>query len=125
MTNSLSLKSLNRISLYMCTARDPMHAPWCADFVALQGGCCGGLSNAHGRGIYRTEKPVAQSDLLVRVNCLPDGLVGDWLAGPGAVDAACKLVGCRYVGSEIDPGMAQRARDRLAATLPFPVGEPS
>lgn len=37
MTNRLSLKSLNRLSLYMCTARDPMHGPWRAIFFVPQG----------------------------------------------------------------------------------------
>jgi len=64
-------------------------------------------------------------DLLVRVSCPPDGLVGDWFAGSGAAGVACRLAGRRYVGCEIDPDMARRARDRLATILPFPVGEPS
>lgn len=43
MTNRLSLKSLNRDSLYMHTARDPMHGPWRAVFSVPQGdrGHCG------------------------------------------------------------------------------------
>ncbi|MCH4024491.1 MAG: site-specific DNA-methyltransferase [Acetobacter sp.] len=81
--------------------------------------------NVHGRAIHPTEKPVALLDLLVRVSCPPDGLVGDWFAGSGAAGVACRLAGRRYVGCEIDPDMAQRARDRLAAILPFPVGEVS
>ncbi|GBQ23208.1 DNA methylase N-4/N-6 [Acetobacter estunensis NRIC 0472] len=81
--------------------------------------------NVHGRAIHPTEKPVALLDLLVRMNCPPDGLVGDWFAGSGAAGVAYRLAGRRYVGCEIDPDMAQRARDRLAAILPFPVGEPS
>jgi len=81
--------------------------------------------NVHGRAIHPTEKPVPLLDLLVRVSCQPDGLVGDWFAGSGAAGVACRLAGRRYVGCEIDPDMARRARDRLAAILPFPVGEPS
>ncbi|MFT9089983.1 MAG: site-specific DNA-methyltransferase [Gluconacetobacter sp.] len=79
--------------------------------------------NVHGRAIHPTEKPVALLDLIIRVSCPPGGLVGDWFAGSGAAGVACRLAGRRYVGCEIDPAMAQRARDRLAAILPFPVGD--
>lgn len=81
--------------------------------------------NVHGRAIHPTEKPVALLDLPVRASCPPNGLVGDWFAGSAAAGVARRLAGRRYVGCKIDPDMAQRARDRLAAILPFPVGKPS
>lgn len=49
-------------------------------------------------------------------------LTGDWFAGSGAAGEACQLAERRYVGCEIDGGMAHRARDRLAAVLPFGEG---
>ncbi|BAK84691.1 hypothetical protein KMAL_28700 [Novacetimonas maltaceti] len=159
MTNRLSLKSLNKDSLNMHTARDSMHGPWrsvlsmpqgdarawvvrrkqrpphtgaipSSTYRSLDGGprlarSVQRFRNAHGRAIHPTEKLVALLGLLVRVICPPDGLVGDWFAGSGAAGVACRLAGRRYVGCEIDPEMARRARDRLAAILPFPIGEPS
>ena len=47
------------------------------------------------------------------------GLVGDRFAGSGAAEEACRLSGRRYIGCEIDPDMAERARTRIATVLPF------
>lgn len=80
------------------------------------------VRNCHGRAIHPTEKPVGLLDVLIRTSCPPHGLVGDWFAGSGAAGEACQLAERRYVGCEIDGGMAQRARDRLAAVLPFGEG---
>ena len=80
------------------------------------------VRNCHGRAIHPTEKPVGLLDVLIRTSCPPHGLVGDWFAGSGAAGEACQLAERRYVGCEIDVGMAQRARDRLAAVLPFGEG---
>ncbi|EXL06466.1 DNA methylase [Brucella anthropi] len=80
------------------------------------------VRNCHGRAIHPTEKPVGLLEVLIRTSCPPGGLVGDWFAGSGAVGDACRLTGRRYLGCEIDAGMAQRARDRLASILPFTDG---
>lgn len=80
------------------------------------------VRNCHGRAIHPTEKPVGLLEALIRTSCPPGGLVGDWFAGSGAAGEACRLAGRRYLGCEIDAGMAQRARDRLAAILPFSDG---
>jgi site-specific DNA-methyltransferase (adenine-specific) len=61
-------------------------------------------------------------EILICTSCPPGGLVGDWFAGSGAAGEACRLSGRRYLGCEIDGQMAERARARLAALLPFPVG---
>jgi site-specific DNA-methyltransferase (adenine-specific) len=45
--------------------------------------------------------------------------MGDWFAGSGAAGEACRMTGRRYVGCELDEAMADRARARLAAVLPF------
>ncbi len=80
------------------------------------------VRNCHGRAIHPTEKPVGLLDVLIRTSCPPRGLVGDWFAGSGAAGEACQLADRRYIGCEIDAAMAQRARDRLAALLPFGAG---
>lgn len=77
------------------------------------------LRNCHGRAIHPTEKPSALLEILIRTSCPEGGLVGDWFAGSGSAGEACRLSGRRYIGCEIDPTMADRARDRIATVLPF------
>jgi site-specific DNA-methyltransferase (adenine-specific) len=75
------------------------------------------MRSAHGRAIHPTEKPAAFLEILIRTSCPDDGLVGDWFAGSAAAGEACQMTGRNYVGCEIDPDMANRARDRLQSTL--------
>jgi site-specific DNA-methyltransferase (adenine-specific) len=77
------------------------------------------LRNCHGRAIHPTEKPTALLEILIRTSCPESGLVGDWFAGSGAAGEACRLTARRYLGCEIDADMAERARARIAAVLPF------
>lgn len=77
------------------------------------------LRNCHGRAIHPTEKPTELLEILIRTSCPEGGLVGDWFAGSGAVGEACRINGRRYLGCEIDAEMAERARARIAAVLPF------
>lgn len=78
--------------------------------------------NCHGRAIHPTEKPSGLIEILIRTSCPPGGLVGDWFAGSGAAGEACRLCDRRYLGCEIDPAMAERARARIGAALPFTDG---
>lgn len=75
--------------------------------------------NCHGHAIHPTEKPSALLEILIRTSCPEGGLVGDWFAGSGAAGEACRLSGRRYLGCEIDVDMAEQARARVAAVLPF------
>ena len=81
------------------------------------------VRNAHGRAIHPTEKPVALLEILIRTSCHEGGLVGDWFAGSGAVGEACRMTGRCYLGCEIDAGMAEKARARITAILPFDGGK--
>jgi site-specific DNA-methyltransferase (adenine-specific) len=78
--------------------------------------------NCHGTAIQPTEKPSGLIEILIRTSCPQGGLVGDWFAGSGAAGEACRLAGRRYLGCEIDVGMAERARVRIASVLPFTEG---
>lgn len=80
--------------------------------------------NCHGTAIHPTEKPSGLIEILVRTSCPEGGLVGDWFAGSGAAGEACRLSGRRYVGCEIDAGMAELARARIAAVLSFAGAQP-
>jgi site-specific DNA-methyltransferase (adenine-specific) len=77
------------------------------------------MRNCHGRAIHPTEKPDALLEILIRTSCPVDGLVGDLFAGSGAGGEAARRSGRRYIGTEIDPDMAGKARDRLASLLPM------
>jgi len=77
------------------------------------------VRNCHGRAIHPTEKPSPLLEILIRTSCPEGGLVGDWFAGSGSAGEACRLSGRRYLGCEIDAAMAERARARIAAVLPF------
>lgn len=75
------------------------------------------MRSMHGRAIHPTEKPAALLEILVRTSCPAGGLVGDFFAGSGASGDACAMSGRSYVGCEIDPDMADRARARLGGSL--------
>lgn len=79
------------------------------------------VRNCHGRAIHPTEKPSALLEILFRTSCPEGGLVGDLFAESGAAGEACRLSGRRYLGCEIDPDMAAKARARLSE-LPFDGG---
>lgn len=68
-------------------------------------------------GLHPTEKPVSLLELLIATSCPPGGLVRDFFAGSGSAGEACQALGRRYVGAEIDPVMAEKARARLSSTL--------
>ena len=77
------------------------------------------MRSMHGRAIHPTEKPSDLLEILIRTSCPVEGLVGDVFAGSGAGGEAAMRAGRRYVGTEIDPAMAEKARDRLASILPM------
>ena len=47
------------------------------------------------------------------------GIVLDWFAGSGTTCAAAKILERRYLAFEIDPATADKARARVADTLPL------
>jgi site-specific DNA-methyltransferase (adenine-specific) len=75
------------------------------------------VHSCHGHAIHPTEKPVGLLDVLIRTSCPPHGVVADLFAGSGAAGEAAGAAGRAYVGAEIDPDMAERARQRLASNL--------
>ena len=75
------------------------------------------MHSCHGHAIHPTEKPVGLLQILIRTSCPPGGVVGDMFAGSGAAGEACAQADRSYVGAEIDPEMAEKARARLASNL--------
>ena len=72
---------------------------------------------------YPIETLSALLEILIRTSCPQGALVGDWFAGSGVAGEACRLSGRRYLGCEIDAAMAERARTRITAVLPFYGGD--
>lgn len=75
------------------------------------------MRSCHGRAIHPTEKPDSLLEILIRTSCPPGGVVGDMFAGSGSTGEAARSAGRGYVGCEIDPAMAEKARRRLASKL--------
>lgn len=75
------------------------------------------MPSMHGRAIHPTEKPAELIEILIRTSCPPAGVVGDMFAGSGAAGQAAMSAGRRYVGTEIDGGMAGKALNRLSDQL--------
>jgi len=63
--------------------------------------------------IHETQKDTGLMRLIVRCLCPPGGLVLDPFAGGGTVGVACRIEGRRFIGIEIDPEKAERARERI------------
>jgi len=68
-----------------------------------------------GEGKHKTEKPLDQLLDLVTYFSDPGECVFDPCAGSGTTGLACKLLGRKFVGLEIDPVWVERANARLSA----------
>jgi site-specific DNA-methyltransferase (adenine-specific) len=71
------------------------------------------------------QMPEALLERIIRVASNPGELVLDPFAGSGTTLAAARRLGRRYLGIELSPEYAERARQRLAAVTPadVPSGE--
>ena len=72
------------------------------------------VAGEHGKDVPGG-KPLALMEALVRDYSEPGDLVCDPCAGGGTTLLAAKLLGRRYVGSDIDAGHVEIARERLRA----------
>lgn len=75
------------------------------------------MRSMHGRAIHPTEKPAPLFEILINTSCPPGGIVGDLFAGSGAAGEAATVCGRNYIGCEIDPFMAEKARARIEGNL--------
>ena len=69
-------------------------------------------------GKHPCEKPIQMLRDIVSASSRPGGLVLDSFAGSGATGQAAQELGRRFVGIEMDPAWAERARERLAVEQP-------
>lgn len=75
------------------------------------------MRNTHGHAIHPTQKPLGLLEILIRTSCPEGGCVGDFFAGSGAAAEAAAVTGRDYVGTEIDPDMAEKARAARNSSL--------
>lgn len=76
-------------------------------------------------GEHPTEKPLLLMETILEPVIAQDGIVLDPFCGSGTTCVAAKKLGRRWIGIEIDPGYAEKARRRVASTpKPLFVEEP-
>lgn len=66
-----------------------------------------------GEGKHRAEKPLDQMLDLVNWFTLPGEVVYDPCAGAGTIGLACRILGRRYIGYEVDTKWAEFAQKRI------------
>lgn len=77
------------------------------------------VRNEHGRAIHPTQKPLELLAPLVRYSVPPGGSFVVPFAGGGSEVLIGAIEGRHAVGIELNPIMAQMARDRIAADAPL------
>lgn len=77
------------------------------------------VRNEHGRAIHPTQKPLELLAPLIRYSVPPGGSLIVPFAGGGSEVLAATIEGRMAIGVELDPTMAQKARDRIAADAPL------
>lgn len=71
--------------------------------------------------VHPNQKPKALMEYLCRVVCPTGGIVLDPFTGSGATGEGALAAGCSFLGFEIDDGIAELARRRIAASDPVGV----
>jgi len=65
--------------------------------------------------IHPTQKPVALMEYLIRTYTNEVDTVLDFTMGSGTTGVACKNLGRKFIGIELDPGYFQTASERIAS----------
>jgi hypothetical protein len=81
------------------------------------------MATMSGRGDYKINgknwgKHQGIAIRYIETFCRPSGITLDLFSGSGTVPAVCKMLGRDYVAFEIDPDMAELARERVLNTQP-------
>jgi len=88
-------------------------------FAKVKPDCGWIIDHLHGHGndtsLHVYQHPQSEAEYLIHRLTAPGQLIVDPFAGSGTVLAAAKKLGRRYLGCEIDSGVARGARRRLAA----------
>jgi len=73
---------------------------------------------ANEAGWHPCPRPLDTIMYIAKHYCPPGGIVADWFMGSGTTAIAAKLLGLRWWGAEIVPGVAEMARQRVRETQP-------
>jgi len=73
-------------------------------------------------GKHVCEKPVALMEHIVKASSRPGAVVLDCFCGSGSTGVAAQRLGRDFIGIEIDPKWATRARERIGTSQPALVG---
>ena len=74
------------------------------------------VSNASQKGkVHPTQKPVALMEYLIKTYTNENELVLDFTMGSGTTGVACKNLGRKFIGIELDPDYFKIAEDRIDA----------
>ena len=69
-------------------------------------------------GVHQWRKNPAPFISWLRAFATPEALIWDPYTGGGTVPAVCKMLGRRWLAFEIEPDVAERARERIRNTQP-------
>lgn len=69
------------------------------------------------RRIHPTQKPIALLRAILSQYAEPDSLIVDPFAGSGSTLIAAHSLGCKSIGSELDPDIFSRAQKRISAFI--------
>lgn len=78
-----------------------------------------------GKEHHPWQQSLAEAEWLVERLSRPGDLVVDGLCGSGTVAVACRRLGRRFVGGDVDPVAVATARKRLAEVNPSPSRSPA
>ena len=77
-----------------------------------------GLNEA---GFHSCPRPLDTITYMVDNFCPADGIVLDWFMGSGTTALAAKMTSREYIGFEVMPETAEKARERVAKVHPMPL----
>jgi len=76
------------------------------------------LGNGRDKDFHEWGQSLADAEYYIYSLTVPQDLVFDPFIGGGTIPAACKMLGRHWLGFEIDPAVAERARLRVLETQP-------
>jgi len=76
------------------------------------------LPDAANSHFHAWQKPIDWLALYLDAFCSEDGIIFDPFTGGASIPAVCKMLGRNYIAFEIDPEVAELARERVRNTQP-------
>ena len=76
-------------------------------------------SEGNANKLHPTQKPIALMEYLIKTYTREGETVLDFAMGSGTTGVACKRLGRRFIGIELDAGYFRIAKERIEATAPL------